>query len=420
MTGTKITRYISSCWFSAVFILAACGSYIYFSSSERPYEEWVNFLFYRPAGLIIYIGLIVNLISVSIRIVHTRLWRKGINTEYIKNMDTFITIPVSGDDTSEKVSEWIKKKGFFLSSGGDILIGNKGRLSFLPGLFMRFGLTILMTALIFSVHIRRAENTIFHKGDELPIFDKKVRISGIKSDLPEEFLQVGEENAFRLENISAVLSSSGNTFTVTNGFPINKGGKYYRIAGFGFSQALHFKGHGNEFSGNVDLDILPPGKTDSVSVEPDYSISFALQPEKTIKKGLLTGKQFDLRNLLYSVTIKNSKLNKVTEGITLKPAVSKTIEGYEILLGDNSHFVKIQSVYDPALFWVYNGMLLLLAAILLMSSRFFWYEKQICAFIKDGEMLVGYSEEYYKKWGIQRFQRWIEEIKNRFSRNSSQ
>jgi|Deesub1362A_J573_1020465.scaffolds.fasta_scaffold00093_8 hypothetical protein len=400
MMQKKIIRLVSSWQFTLILLLLLCTSYVFLTFTERPYEKWINFIFHTPAGLILYIGLIVNLISLNIRIACSRLKRKTVTLESIKNMDTYIELPANAPHLGETITAWAKKKGFHTDTDKNYVIALKGKLSFLPGTLFRTGLIVLMTALLFSAYLRKTEEAVFHEGDKL--FGKNIYLTSIKSNLPEEFLQVGEKSIFKLNGVSATLSTSTKTYSITSGFPTKIKGKYYRITNLGFSQPFSV---GKSPTENADIDILPPGKTDTLTLPSGDPLTITLQPEKTIKKGLITGKLYNLKTPLYSISFKNKNGNNI-EGLSIRPLESIAFGEVDISLGKNSLFVKIQSVYDPALVFIYTGILLTFSGLIFMFSRFFWYEKQMCAVFTDKTVLIGYRKEFYKKWGIQKFHRW--------------
>ncbi len=411
MIFQKTIKFISSWWLFALLLIFLCAQYIYFTSGEKTFEKWVDFVFHTPFGLVLYVGLIVNLTSASIRILITRLRNRKITPESIKNMDTYIEIPLSDRISSETIIGWMNTRGATGVDKDNSLNSLKGRFSFLPGYILRAGLIISMTALLFSVYLRKSEEKVFHTDEEGLLLNKRIYLTDIKSEMPDEFLQIGEKGTFRLDNASAVLSLSSKTYRVTGRFPVRIDGLYYRVTHLGFYQPLTVKTPKEEFLKNVDLDILPPGKTDIVALpSEDLLLTFTLHPEKTIKKGLTTGKVFNLKAPSYSVVLQKSKDKDKSENITIKPSETASLEGVDISLDKNSLFVKMQSVYDPALLWIYTGILITLAGIILMLSRFFWYEKQICAVFTNNSVLIGYREEFYKKWGILKFHKWREDL----------
>lgn len=415
MIFLKHLKAVSSWWFTAILLISLCISYIYFSAGEKSYENWISFLLHAPAGLLLYTGLTANLISATIRIAYTKLRTLKPTPESIKKMDTFIEIPASKFDSINAISEWISTKGFPADNTDNCANSLRGKFSFLPGTVMRAGLVITMTAIIFSVHLRKVDDRIFHEGDNGVLLNKKLSLSGINTDMPDEFLQIGEKGTFRLNNVSAALTLSQKQYTVTGRFPARINGLYYRITNLGFYQSLSVMTSKKVFIKDIYLNVLPPGKTDKTALPAEnMTLTFSLQPEKTIQKGLITGKSYNLKTPLYNVTLQRNNERDKPENATIKASETSALGETNIALGKNSLFVKIQSVHDPALIWIYAGIIITITGIILMPSRFFWYEKQICAILIDDKALIGYREEFFKRWGIQKFHKWEEELSGKY------
>lgn len=396
---------------TAALVISVCVSYLYFTFTDNPYPGWINFLYHSPAGLSLYIAFILNLIFASLRIVFDRLMHVPASPEDVGRMDVHIEIPASGNGNLPKVAAWMKKHGFNGEIRDNSINARKGNFSFLPGTLMRTGLIMLSTALLFSVYLRKTEETKLHEKEMHSFSGSEITLNSIKSNLPEDFLRVGEEGTFKLDKVSAALIASGNSYTITSGFPVKIKGRYYRISDVGFSQELSLESSGQKIEKRLDMNILPPGKTDIVALPSNnLFLTFTLHPEKTIRKGLLTGKQFSLLKPIYRIVIQSGKEREKPETVTVRPGESITSGGFTVSLGKNSLFIKIISVYDPALFWIYTGFLLTLAGLTLMLSRFFWYERQFYAVLADNSLMIGYREEFFGKWGIQKFHNWKEEL----------
>ncbi|MDP2168497.1 MAG: hypothetical protein Q8J64_09235 [Thermodesulfovibrionales bacterium] len=392
---------------TAALTLMLASAYIYFTFGEDPFGRWTEFVFRTPLGIILYAGAILNILSVSAKTAYARLKAARAAPQDILDMDAYAIIPVSGKDPLGAAALWMKNKGFEPKASGNSLCALKGRLSFLPGALIRMGLVVLMASAFMSAHLRKTEEAVFHEGEEKTLLGKKIRLIEIKSSLPEEFLDIGQRSAFRLERVSSELSSSGKTYAVGAGFPAREDGLYLRITHMGFAQPVSFKTQDTALEETKDLDLLPPGKTAEVLLPGGQTLSFTLMPERTINKGLLIGKLFNLRNPSYSVALKGR--DKPVE-IAARPSEGIRLVDSELSLGRHSLFVKIQSVYDPALLWIYAGLLISLSGIALMPGRFFWYERRMCVALRREELLIGYSEEFYKKWGIYKFHKWKDEL----------
>ncbi len=411
MRPPKIIVLLSSWWLTTALILSLIATYVSFSFGRNPYPEWTAFMFHAPLGLVLYVVLIVNFAAASVRIVYTRLKRREVSPEIIRKMDSYAEITAPDGNGLQAITAWMKKEGFpgTISASGTHIV--KDRYSFLPGTILRAGIILLMTALLFSLHLRKSMEMTFHEGELKTISGADSTLNSIHANLPDDFLQVGEDGSFVLDRVSSVLESSGTAHTITSLFPTRINGRYCRIVHLGYAQQLTAKTSGKTLDKTVDLDILPPGKIDIVPLPSgDTFLTFTLQPERTITKGLLTGKQYNLQKLFYRVIVQEGKKKNKPVELLIRPGERKAAGGLDISLGNHAPFIKIQAVYDPALRWIYFGIMMGLAGLTLMLSRFFWYERRLSAILVGNAVHIGYSEEYYRKWGILKFQRWKEEL----------
>lgn len=408
----------SSWWFTAAISLGLVFSYIYFLFGSSSYDNWAFFVFHTPAGLGLYMGLIVNLLLASVRIVFRRLSPPEIRIETVRAMDAFAELNDVSDDALGKVFDFMRLKGFRCRRENSYVYAGKNRFSFLPGTVLQVGLVIALTASLFSVHVRKSQEVILREGKFMDFPAEKILISSISPDLPPDFLQIGQEDIFRLGNVSAKLQvfddenrSYVNSRINSFGFPVNIKGVFYRIRGLGITLPVELKRGSSDLNQIVDIDLLPPGRTDTVALSGgDKYMTFALQPEKVIAKGLFKGKQYNLRNLFYHVVLRQDKDKGNEAKADIMEGTTAKIGDDKIFLGKHTFHVKIQYVDDPALIFVYAGMIFILAGIFLMPCRFFWYEKELLAVWDGGLLHMGYREEFYKKWGIQKFHVWLDNL----------
>lgn len=407
----KIAGFISSWWLTAHLVLLLGGLYVFFSFGKNPYPQWKAFVFSSSAGLAIYAGLIINLAAATVRVVVHRLNHPALSAETVRRMDSHAEMPLSVNDAIALISAWIKRKGFnaVLTESGIRAV--RGKYSFLPGTAFRLGLIIVLTSLLFSAHLRRVETKVVHESEEAAFFGKSVTLASVHPDLPDDFLQVGEDSTLMLERVSARITSGGETFTVTSRSPERINGLYYRIVHLVYSQPAAVKGIGKPFVRPIDLDVLPPGKTHVVSLpSAEEFLTFTLEPERTITKGIFKGKQYNLQKPSYRVIVQKGKEQNKTRGFVVRQKGQDASGRISLALGESSSSVAIQAVRDPALFWVHLGVLLTLGGLISMLGRFFWFEKRFSAVVEGKTILAGYSEEYYKKWGVATFQDWKEEL----------
>jgi len=395
----QIIKTLSSKWTTAILLFLFSASYIffiYFPSGSTPFKRWVDFISVSPLGLFLYICLILNIALLTISNI-----KKNLDTtcdiETIKGMGTYVVIP-----NSRSFEGLAKEMGLKIRSEG---FAQRGRYSFMPGLILRFGLIVFMSSLMLSLYVRRTEEVILTKGESRGILGRNITLSDINTDLPDEFLSVGEDSPFKLKDISAIILIDGEKIKVDSGIPARVGMRYYRISDMGFSQEISISG-GKRV---LNLEVLPPGKVSKVSLESGSSLDIRIEPEKIIKRGLLTGRLYNLKNPLYHISFLDGSGKAVDEAI-LRQAEEKALNGINLSLGSQGIFIKLISIYDPTLMFIYIGLILILLGVFLMPLRFFWYERRMCASPMGDETMIGYSEEIFSKWGIERFHRKIEGV----------
>ncbi|MBI5101336.1 MAG: hypothetical protein HZB33_05825 [Nitrospirae bacterium] len=396
-------------------IIALCSTYIYCSFGEKPFESWSHVIFYTPAGIALYAGIILNLSISSVRRAVSGFKPVEGTKETVLAMDSST---VQSDISFDSAAAWMASKGFRAVRNKNTLSGGRGRLSFVPGAILKSGLALGMSAILMSAHVRRVDNAVFHQGETKTVLGSCLMISEIKADVPDEFLSVGEGSNFALKSVEAKAAESPSSggeatakpFTITGGYPKKSGGAYWRIVNLGVTQEMDLDSGRGIRKIRTDLDLFPPGKTDKVSLEAGGPpITFTLLPEKTIKKGLVTGKLYDLKAPRYKLVIEEDQGRRKTEA-QVKAGERLRLEKYDIVPAGRSVFVTVQAVRDPALVFIYIGLALTLAGACLMTTRFFWYEKRLTAVFEGGICYIGYTEEYFKKWGILKFDRWKKDL----------
>lgn len=399
-------RYLSSWWTTAGLMLVCASAYIVCLFGTSPYADWTGFLFHRPVGLFLYCALMLNLLLASLRIASAKLSQPTITLAAIHAMDVHTALPVN-PDIMNTLTASLKQKGFIVAQKGLSVRATMNQYSFLPGTVLRLGIIVLLAAVLLSVHARKSIETVLHEGDAIGPPGNQLTLKSITADLPDRFLQVGEESTFRLNSVQAVLQSADSTETVTAGFPVRISRTYYRITHFGFTLPVVITNRPGPIQKNLDLDILPPGTADRVDLQDqDLIMTFSLQPERTVTKGLIKGKEYDLSNPSFHIVVqKGTDKEKIGE-LNISEAAPAATSVLPLSFGKHSFYVRIQSTSDPALPLIYAGTLLTLFGMLLMCSRFFWYGKELLAVRENDILHVGYREEFFKKWGIQKFYDW--------------
>ena len=407
MIPRMFLRGISSWWLTSALALCFVAAYLAFSFGRNPYPAWTAYVLHAPAGIVLVLVLIVNLIAASVRIIARRLRPGPVSIDDIRSMDIHEVIPLPDEASRAKAAAWLREKVSPRDIGDGGIRRVTGRFSFLPGTLFRLGFIITLGAVMISVQARTTSDAVLHEGDRRDLAGETLTVSAIRANLPRDFLQVGEESLFLLGGVNAALEVSGKASVITPGFPSRVRGRYYRIVHLGYAQPLTVTGTGTRWEGTADLDVLPPGKTAMVPLPAGgTSLTFVLEPERTITKGLVKGREYDLVTPQYRLVARNG----VTRDAVIRPGSRAALGPLEVALGTPSPFVRVQVVVDPALPWIYAGAVLTLAGMLFMISRFFWYERELSAVMQGRTLYIGYRAEFYKRWGMETFLRWRDEL----------
>jgi len=402
--------FIASWWTTAAAALTLCTVYLVYSFGENAYAHWIVFLYHTPLGVLFSLVLVANLSAASAGIIHARLRQRNLSAADIRAMDSYVEFHAD-DQGLQSVTSWMKNKGFIPRTHAGSALAVKGRFSFVPGTVLRAGLILLLLSCLASAYLRRSGEAILHNGSPWTFAQSTIVLKSIEPHLPDNFLQVGEEGTFKLDHVTAVVSSSGTPRVITPRSPARIDGVYYRITHIGYVQPMSITITGTTFEKNLDLDILPPGKTEILPLPGTASfMSISLAPERTITKGLLIGKQFNLNMPRYQLALQSGARDSKPVIHLVKPLERTTSKGSTISLGKNALYIKVQAVHDPALPWIYTGLLATLVGTALMISRFFWYWTEVAVVCSGEYLLIGYRDEFYSKWGVHKFQEWKEDL----------
>lgn len=416
----RISKTVSSWWFTALTSLVYAAFYISFTSGEKPFGRWVYFLFHSVPGVFLCIASAANLIAISVRRIKSgvkdiRGAGKDALLDRIGSMDASFTIRRQWLDI-EGLQDWLILKGFrpAVFPGGISAI--RYRSSFIPGLFVRTGIVILVASLFLSSYARKTEDRLLHRGDTSVFMGRHVVLSALRSGMPDSFLEVGEKSAFKLSGITAELSSSSGKVRIAAGLPVTSGGVYFRIVDFGWTLPLTLRGGGAEYRLMPDMPLFPPGRAATETLPSGERVTFSLWPERTFTKGLLTGRQYNLASPLYRIALQPAGEGRREEA-DVKAGGRVVLDGREFSAGRPVEFIRVQAVRDPGLPGIYGGLVLILLGLLLMPLRFFWYERRILAVSYGDYLYIGHSEEFFKKWGVRKFHLWKKELQSHFGQD---
>ncbi|RMG69246.1 MAG: hypothetical protein D6710_09190 [Nitrospirae bacterium] len=398
-----IFKVLSSWWTATVWLIVMVVLFIVTALQAGGTEAFFRTLFLSTPGRIAYATGVLNMFFISLRVL-TEAFSSRVPS--IQEMDTWIEFQREG---WQRFREGFKEFNLPAEVPEKSAYIKLRRWSVIPGTLLRAGFVVLLLALMLSYNLRVSEKVVLHKGALLELGNRPVRVKAIEPDMSEEFLQVGEKSTFKLSEVSLLLDDGDKIHRVGSGFPSFLEGHYLRVIHLGLYQELKVKDGRGEFSSGYALDVFPPGKTAVVTLpERDYFLTLTLYPERTIKKGILTGRQYNLKELTFKVLVqKNKKI--LAEGL-IKEGQTGRLAGWEIGIPKGGYYAELLIVKDPVYPLLLAGLGLLLSGLFLMPVRFFWFKKELL-FEPAGELIrVGYSEEFYKRWAVNRFHRLFDDL----------
>ena len=380
-----------------VCVILIASIYVRFLfQGDNAYGSWVSFLTENPAGILIFSGLALSIAWGGVRAARSALKAPECSAEYIGSLDISAAFPVSEGDWSGPLSAWLKEKGFDLKEHSASGYALKGRWSFLPGAVLRVGLLLFLAGFWLSHHERQVFEVLLRPGSPAVLGDLVLTLGRIDAGLPEGHLQVGREKGFRIKDAKVQLEGPEGPLTVPQGWPVKFGGRYFSLAGLGYTQSFNrFVRDGAYETDTLDLDILPPGKEDTAILFGE-EVRISLAPEKTVKKGRLSGELYNLKAPSYRLKHPGKDILVVSPGS--HGGVLTT--GPDIAAGLGDFWVRIRVVQDPGISLITWSLPVMGAGLILLFSDFFWYRREVVCLHQNQELILGYGEQYLKKWGI--------------------
>lgn len=304
----------------------------------------------------------------------------------------------------QKLEDWFRAHGMRPVVQGDTIVSRRGQSAVIPGAVLRIGVVLVMIALPFSMSLRTVhDEKLIAAGPDAIVFGRSVKVDSVMADLPESFIQIGDKSIFKLEELAATLTIDGAAHEITAGYPTKIGDLYWRASDLGYAATITLDGAATELM----MDLLPPGRQDVRQVG-GQTLRFSLAPEREIRKGLVTGLAYNLRSPSIRAELKRTD-GSYADALIMKPGKSVAIDDKEASITPPALFVRVSAVRDPALAFLIAGVWTSLIGLVLMFCRLFWYKRRMCAVRCADGVLLGYSEEFYSKWAVHKFRRWIEE-----------
>ncbi|MEJ2183486.1 MAG: hypothetical protein P8Y66_08175 [Nitrospirota bacterium] len=393
----------------ALFALALGVSFLSFVPEGGASSRWLSFLLESWPGIVLLSSFLLSLTLYTAAAAVRSLSVRGNTPEEMEIQGT-APLPAGG---MEDVTGWMRRKGFRPRALGEAVHATRGRYAFLPGTVFRCGLVLALGALLVSHHVRRTEKAWFHEGTVRSLLGQELRMQSIHAVSPGEILvEPGKTGSVGFREVSARVHAGGKDRVIGNGLPRKVGDRWLRITHTGYYQPLSVLTADARHRLLLYLDLLPPGRRKTVRLKPEgMRLLMALAPEKP---GSSPGVLYDPGNPRYSLTLE--KASGEADRAYVRPGEHAALGGALISLGRHALFVEVRSVRDPALLWLYAGIGLAALGLGLLPLRLFWFRRSLSARAEGGAVLVGLTQELYRKRASLLFRLWMWELEGEESK----
>lgn len=229
------------------------------------------------------------------------------------------------------------------------------------------GILIFLFASFGSVNSRQSKWLLIGDGDviNLPWESGPLRVVRIDPALKSDLLRVDDSIIFDYEPFVNVVDMTGKVYRVGAFPPKRVKSSYMHILNFGIAPGVELWKDGRLLSrGYVALRLLPFGRVDSfeLSVLPYYKFYIHILPNKTIKKGNESARNYNIEKPLYQLEVVRGDRTVFTG----TSSDSLSFENITMKFFKPTFWVQLEVVRDPFYLWFVTGVILSLAGILLL------------------------------------------------------
>lgn len=264
---------------------------------------------------------------------------------------------------------------FFLNATLRILDGLRAlrgrRRALLLRLPLYTGIVLFLGSSFMSVNLRQSGWQLVSAGDvvSLPGGKEQVRVLHVGSALKRKELRTADSRLFAYEP-TALLGDGQRRQYEIGAFPPRKvQSAYVHVLQFGLRPGMELKRGGAVLAREyVPLNLLPYGAADTFEIEPlPYTFSVSIVPNRTIKRGRETAREYDLTRPRYAVTVVQGDRTIAREETETGLAFDR-----DMTLGFLApvDWVVLDIAWDPFLPWFAASLALLAAGAALYPFSF--------------------------------------------------
>jgi|Deesub1362A_J573_1020465.scaffolds.fasta_scaffold00013_223 hypothetical protein len=239
----------------------------------------------------------------------------------------------------------------------------RGRWAVAFWVLLPLGVFVFMLGFFISVNFRQMEQSLVGEGDIVKTRwqEKVYTVRQIESALKEELFYIDSDTGIFQYEPRIVLDDGKERFEVGVFPPKKIHGTYYHILNFGLAPGVRLsQGEKVLSEGYMALRILPPGAEDSFEI-PFYPYRFSVRivPEKTVEKGTVKAKTYNLKSPLYEVTVRKGEdilfAGVSTDGVEF--------DGFTLSFFEPTYWVLLETAKNPGLAVMVSGIFLIAAGV---------------------------------------------------------
>lgn len=242
--------------------------------------------------------------------------------------------------------------------------------------YLRFplyvGLLIFLLSFFMSLNVRDFRWMVVGEGDviEVPWEDTPFRVLHIEPAIKRNAIVTADSPIFAYEPSLTAGDRFGQQHRVGAFPPIRVRSSYMHILNFGIGPGIELREGGEVLRrGEVALRLIPFGSVDSFEIQPlPYKVYMSVLPNRVLKKGKETARDYDLTKPLYHVEIVKGD-RTIAKGDT---AERIAFDGdLSLAFFTPADWVHLEIVYDPFRAWFLAGLALLLTGLILYPFSLF-------------------------------------------------
>jgi len=245
------------------------------------------------------------------------------------------------------------------------------RLAFVLRLPLYAGFLIFLFSFFMSLNFRQQDQVVLGEGHmmKLPWENSAFRASSLVPAFKKRALRTDDSAIFDYEPGVTLEDKDGIRYAVKAFPPMLVHSSFMHVLNFGLAPSVELRRNNEVVSqGQLALRLTPFGKADSFEMSPyPYTFSLSIQPNRIIKKGKESARDYDLARPLYQVEI--SKGETIIARAETDTAIS--FDGnMSLRFFPPGDWVLLEVARDPFLVGFVAGLLLLVFGAVLYPFSF--------------------------------------------------